>query len=240
MRVLIVADVHSNLAAFEAAIAAAEAGGKIDAIWCLGDLVGYGPQPRACIALLRSYPHSAVAGNHDLAATGAIGVEEFNPYASAAALWTATQLGEDEKAFLNTLPETVTDGDFTLVHGTLMNPLWEYLVSDESASRHLRHQATPYCLVGHSHLPVIFYEGRPGAILQAAQRVELRSDRFVANPGGLGQPRDGDPRAPYAVLDTAAKELSFHRVEYDIRRTQAEMRKAGLPDPLVDRLSRGR
>jgi len=116
MRVLIVADVHSNLVAFKAAIAAVEAGGRVDAIWCLGDLVGYGPQPGACIALLRSYPHAAVAGNHDFAATGAIGVEEFNQYASEAALWTASQLSENEKAFLNALPQSVTDADFTLVH----------------------------------------------------------------------------------------------------------------------------
>jgi len=243
MRIAAVADVHSNLAAFEAVLAHAEGQGPIDRIWCLGDLVGYGPAPGACIALLCRYAHSAVAGNHDRAAVGLIGTDEFNPYAAAAAIWTATQLSGAEKAYLAALPDVLTEGDFTLVHGSLRDPVWEYLLSPSVAAAHLAFQRTPFGLVGHSHVQFVFYEDGQDAIGQAMADgvvVALGERRFVANPGGLGQPRDGDPRACYALIDDERRQLTYHRVPYDIPRTQATMRAAGLPDYLVDRLARGR
>jgi diadenosine tetraphosphatase ApaH/serine/threonine PP2A family protein phosphatase len=244
VRVLLLADIHANLAAFEAAVAAAEAAGGFDAVWVLGDIVGYGPDPGACISLLRSLDHLAVAGNHDRAATGQIGTEEFNPLAAAAARWTAASLTPDEKAYLASLPATAVAGEFTLVHGSLRDPGWEYLLSAEAAAAQLARQATPYGLVGHSHLQLTFME-RPDGLVDgqarsAGERASLVGRRAIANPGGVGQPRDGDPRAPYAILDTDAREIAFVRVEYDIPRTQARMREAGLPAPLIDRLARGR
>ncbi len=240
MSILIVADVHANLAAFEAVIADATArAGAPLAIWSLGDVVGYGPQPRECIALLRRYPHLSVAGNHDLAATEVLGTQNFNPYAAAAAEWTASVLGDEERRFLRDAPLVVEEGDFTIVHGSLTDPVWDYLLRVQDAGAHLARQQTPYALVGHSHLPLDFYDGGGRDVAQG-ESLPLDGRRFVANPGGLGQPRDGDPRAPYALLDRDAGRLSFHRVAYDIAATQALMREAGLPAPLIDRLSRGR
>jgi predicted phosphodiesterase len=243
MAVLIVADVHANLSALEAVIAAATARAPVEAIWALGDLVGYGPQPAECLALLRSYRHLAVGGNHDFAAAGVIGAEDFNPVARTAIEWTADVLGEEDKRYLRELPLVVTEGDFTLVHGSLRDPVWDYLIHGLDAEEQLARQTTAFSLVGHSHLPLVYFEAgasvKGGPIGEGAV-LPLTPRRFVANPGGLGQPRDGDPRAPYAVLDAEAGTLSFHRAAYDIAATQWRMRAAGLPRPLIDRLARGR
>lgn len=239
MRILIVADVHANLAALDAVIADA---GTVDAVWCLGDVVGYGPQPVECIDRLREFDLVAIAGNHDLAAAGAVGVEMFNPLAREAALWTKQTLPESYLDYLRTLPPSTVVGDFTLVHGSLKDPVWDYLVSSDAARTHFRGQSTRYSLVGHSHLPLGFADDAldDGSAIADGDRLPLGEDRWVANPGSVGQPRDGDPRAAYAVLDDEVGVLTFHRVAYHIELTQALMREAGLPQPLVDRLARGR
>ncbi|MFQ5860820.1 MAG: metallophosphoesterase family protein, partial [Dehalococcoidia bacterium] len=158
MRALIVADIHSNLEAFQAVLEDAQSTGGFDEVWCLGDTVGYGPDPGPCIDLLRHHPHRAVAGNHDWGATGKIGIDDFNPYAAAACRWTAQQLTPEHQHYLLSLPETEQWGDFTLVHGSLRSPIWEYLVSPESALETFRLLKSRYCLVGHSHLPFICRE----------------------------------------------------------------------------------
>lgn len=240
--ILVVADVHANLAAFEAVIARAALLAAVDTVWSLGDVVGYGPEPRECLALLQRYPHVCVAGNHDLAAAGLIATGDFNPAAAQAAEWTAQQLDDRDRAYVAGLPEVATEGEFTLVHGALWDPVWAYLVTAESARRHLDIQTTPYGFVGHSHLPLVFNDARfaRGAALADGGVLQLDETRWVANPGSTGQPRDGDSRAAFALLDLEEKQASFHRVEYDIERTQARMREAGLPDSLVERLSHGR
>jgi predicted phosphodiesterase len=244
VRIAIVSDVHANLPAFEAVLRHAESSGPVDVVWSLGDLVGYGPHPNACADLLRRYDHRAVAGNHDLAACGLMGTEEFNEAAATAAQWTAEQLSEDARAFLVGLEKVERDGVFTLVHGSLRWPEWEYLLSSEQAQAHLELQQTPYSLVGHSHLPMVFEEreGAPPALRAAidGERVELGDQRLILNPGGVGQPRDGDPRAGYALYDTDARSVSYHRVEYDIAATQQAMEAAGLPRWLSERLRYGR
>ena len=244
MRIVVVADVHANLEAFEAVLQHARDNGGIDAIWSLGDLVGYGPDPMACISLLRSFEHSAIAGNHDYAAIGQIGVDVFNPHAAAASLWTAKQLDRKARAWINGLePEMVLKPAFTLAHGSLSDPIWEYLVYPDSAAVHLMRQTTPYGFVGHTHLPQIFFARTNGAEplwIKDGYVLQLSADRFVANPGSVGQPRDGDPRAAYAALDTTAESVTFHRVAYDIQKTQTKMRAAGLPDVLWQRLEAGR
>ena len=236
---LVVADVHANLAAFEAVIADAATRVPIDAIWSLGDILGYGPEPRACLALLQSYSHLAVAGNHDLAAAGLISTGDFNAAAASAAAWTAAQLTATDRAYVAALPQTIVEDDFTLVHGALWNPIWGYLISNEGAHLHLKHQASPYCFVGHSHLPLVFTDAS-GDVLDDGGELALDDGRWVANPGGVGQPRDGDPRAAYALLDRAEQRVRFHRVAYDIGRTQAKMRAASLPASLIQRLQHGR
>jgi diadenosine tetraphosphatase ApaH/serine/threonine PP2A family protein phosphatase len=243
MRVVIVADIHANLTAFEAVLAHAAAQGPIDRLWCPGDIVGYGPDPGACIALVRRYPHVAVAGNHDLAAAGRIGTSEFNAAAALAAAWTAAQLTEEERRYLEELPEIVRDDGFTLVHGSLRAPIWEYILSLPAAEEQLRLMETPYSIVGHSHVPFVAEEpgeGAPRLVLwQDGDSVTLDERRLVINPGGVGQPRDGDPRAAYALYDSERRMVTLQRVEYDIAATQERMRAAGLPDSLAERLSYG-
>lgn len=245
MRIVILSDIHSNLAALEAVLRHAEEGGPMDGVWVTGDSVGYGPQPSECIARLRELGAVVVVGNHDWAAAGVIGTEEFNPFAAAAAKWTAERLTPDEQAFLAGLPEVVSQAEFTLVHGTLREPIWEYLYSYEAAVAHLELQQTPYSLVGHTHVPMLVVEDERSPRgcelnrLGDAEGIELRG-KMVINPGSVGQPRDGDPRAAYAVYDDAAATVTLHRVEYDIAATQALMEAVGLPRPLIERLSVGR
>ena len=243
MRIVVTADVHSNLEAFEAVLSDARERGGFEAVWSLGDLVGYGPDPGRCIQLLQTIPHVAIAGNHDYAATGTIGTEDFNPYAAAAAEWTAGQLSLEEQVWLTSLSAVQIVGEFTLTHGSLIDPVWDYLISSEGADAHLTRQTTPYGFVGHTHIPRIFYAAQPTAdaeLLTEDEALALTERRFVANPGSVGQPRDGDPRAAYALLDTTQRRFEPRRVAYDIERTQAKMRAAGLPHYLVERLSRGR
>jgi diadenosine tetraphosphatase ApaH/serine/threonine PP2A family protein phosphatase len=243
VRAIVVADIHANLPAFEAVLGHAAARGPVDALWCLGDIVGYGPEPAACIELLRRYPHRAISGNHDLGAIGAIGTEDFNPQARAAVLWSATQLGAAERDWLAALPSVDVADDFTLVHGSLVDPVWAYLVDEDEAAAHFELQTTGACFVGHSHLPLVFEDTRggvTGSYLTDGAALPLGRARFVANPGSVGQPRDGDARAAYSTVDTEAGVVSFHRVAYDVAVTQERMRSAGLPLSLVQRLSLGR
>ncbi len=245
MRAAILADIHSNIEALQAVLSDAANRGDVDEVWALGDVVGYGPDPVECIALLDGYEYTCVAGNHDWAAIGKIDATLFNPYAEAAARWTGNQLSEKEAGFLERLPTRVTKGSFTLVHGSPRDPIWEYFLSETVALASLEHFDTPYCLVGHSHIPFIcevdgssmrctfreFPEGVP---------IQLGEERLVINPGGVGQPRDGIPTASYAIYDGSNDSICRYRVEYDIPKTQEKMLRAGLPDKLAARLSHGR
>jgi len=242
MRALILSDIHANLEALEAVLADARRRGGFDTIWCLGDTVGYGPDPGPCLDLLQDHPLLIVAGNHDYAAAGRMGVEEFNDAAAAAARWTAGLLSPQHTAFLAGLPLTATSGQFTLVHGSLRAPLWEYLLEPESALGTLERLATPYCLVGHSHIPFICREngGFPRFVEFTEEQVfPLGEERWIINPGGVGQPRDRDPRPSYAIYDSQEFSVERRRVTYEIAKTQAKMRRAGLPQRLIDRLDYG-
>lgn len=243
MRALIVSDVHSNLEAFHAVIEDAEVRGGFDEIWSLGDLVGYGPDPSACVELLRSYEHRAVAGNHDLAAIGRISIERFNPYAAAANRWTAAELAQDQSEYLGSLPLTLEIDEFTLAHGSPRDPVWEYLITVESAIACFTHIDTYWCLVGHSHMPFLCIPRPDGASFMAfpqGRAVQLDEKALIVNPGSVGQPRDGDPRAGYVLYEDGAQIITHYRVEYNIAATQDKMRRHSLPDYLIDRLSVGR
>ncbi len=242
MRTLILGDIHANLLALQAVLAGAEERGGFDQIWCLGDTVGYGPDPSPCLELLRRYPLLAVAGNHDQAATGQLGVEEFNGPAAQAALWTAQQLTAEDRDFLIGLPLITTSEDFTLVHGSLREPLWEYLLSEESAWATFQLLSTRFCLVSHSHIPLIYRENQGDPIFldfNEDQKFALNEERYIINPGSVGQPRDRDPRPSYAVYDSGQGTITRHRVSYDISETQERMRQAQLPQRLIDRLNYG-
>jgi diadenosine tetraphosphatase ApaH/serine/threonine PP2A family protein phosphatase len=245
MRAAVLADVHANLVSLEAVLTDAAKRGRIDQLWVLGDLVGYGPRPNECVERLRQHSVKAVAGNHDRAATGGIGTGEFNPHAAAAAKWTAAALSPPTIAYLDGLPETIHNDPFMLVHGTLRDPIWEYLYTPVIALAHMRLQRTNYSLVGHTHMPmVVTEEEEEGQIemrrLGDGETVALGDTRLVLNPGSSGQPRDGDPRACYAILDTDEHTFSHFRVEYDIKATQRQMKEVGLPPYLIERLTAGR
>ncbi len=243
MRSLIVADIHSNLEAFRSVVDDAENRGGFDDIWSVGDVVGYGPDPAACIDLLRQYDHRRVVGNHDLAAIGKLSLEAFNVYGAAAARWTTAQLTEDHVSYLRETPFSFELEDFTVVHGSPRDPIWEYLVSSSIAKANFRHFKTSRCLVGHSHLPFICRPQGDNAVFLAFpldRPVALGNDRVIINPGGVGQPRDGDPRASYAIYDWGEGLIWHHRAEYDIPTTQRKMSERGLPRYLADRLSHGR
>ena len=243
MRALILADIHSNFEALTAVMEDARARGGYDQIWCTGDVVGYGPDPSPCIDELRQQEFLCVVGNHDLAAAGRLSTDEFNTHAAQAIQWTVTQLGPDHNQFLSSLPKVVQCGEFTLVHGSLRMPIWEYLVSTDAAQATFQLLKTRYCLVGHSHIPFLCHERLPpyGFMhLPEGEAVQLGEERLIINPGGVGQPRDGDPRPSYALYDSDAETLLRYRVEYDIGLTQEKMRRAGLPEPLIHRLDFGR
>jgi diadenosine tetraphosphatase ApaH/serine/threonine PP2A family protein phosphatase len=242
VRIVVVSDVHSNLVAFEAVLAAV---GEYDQVWCLGDLVGYGPRPNECVTLLSELKHLAVAGNHDCAVVGRIGIDEFNMFAALAAQWTADELTEESRAYLAGLPTTQVAGEFTLAHGSPREPVWEYLLNAEAARASFDHFSGPFCLVGHTHVPSIFAQGPDGSV--QARRVAGDAEvtlarpgwRFILNPGSVGQPRDDDPRASCLLIDTDRGTASWRRVAYDIAATQQQMRNVKLPARLVERLAHG-
>ena len=242
VRTLVLSDIHANLEALETVIEDAARRGGFDQVWCLGDSVGYGPDPAPCLELLRSHDLVAVAGNHDQAAAGRRGVDDFNPAAGAAARWTARQLPASDAAFLAALPLTEKRGPFTLVHGSLRRPTEEYLLDNEAARATLALLRGRYCLVGHSHLPFVCSEngGYPRFEWFTNDKAyRLTDERVILNPGSVGQPRDLNPCAGYAVYDGARQTVEWRRVGYDIAKTQRKMRDAGLPDSLIDRLGHG-
>ncbi len=242
MRTLIVSDVHANLEALEAVIADAGQRGGFDCIWCLGDVVGYGPEPSECLRRLRGFDLAAVAGNHDYAAAGAIDAADFNGAAYAAIRWTAQQLDADDRRFLAQLPTVNLQPPFTLVHGSLRAPMVEYLLHPAQARATFELLTTPYCLVGHSHRPFVCREMRPAPLFlpfPGDGREPLGDGRRIINPGSVGQPRDRDARAGYAVFDRDGPAVEHYRVAYDIAATQSKMRRARLPQYLVERLAYG-
>ena len=243
MKIVILGDIHSNLAAFEAVLEDVETKGGFEKIWCLGDVVGYGPDPHECIELLCRYDHLCVAGNHDWAAVGKIDTSDFNQAAAAACHWTTEQLTGADIKYLENLPLNVHQDDFTLVHGSPREPIWEYLLSAEAARDNFSCFETDFCLVGHFHVPLV-YESLGSTVMsrQFPEDVSLKlgKNRLFINPGGVGQPRDGDPRASYAIYDTETRIIYHYRVEYDVLVTQRKMDKQELPMPLILRLSEGR
>lgn len=243
MRCAILADIHSNLAAFQAVLEDLQKRGEVDQIWCLGDVVGYGPDPRECIQLLRQYHHICIAGNHDWAAIGKIDTSYFNPEAAAACQWTAEQLSPEDVEYLQNQPLTLRQDDFTLAHGSPREPIWEYVLSTQTAAANFAYFDTRFCLIGHSHIPLIFDldEDNFCQLRQLPEELPLKEEknRLIINCGGVGQPRDHDPRASYAILDTEDGVIYHYRVEYDIPATQQKMIEAGLPPRLANRLSYG-
>ena len=242
MRILIISDIHANLTAFETVMK--DAGGDWDYVWCLGDVVGYGPDPNECVELLKTLPHLCLAGNHDWAALGRLDIRTFNPDARHAVEWTQDTLTPENTAYLEALPTTFVIGDYTLAHGSPREPVWEYILEPIVAALNFPHFETPYCLVGHTHQPVIYKLVSENGDTEALpprynEHYHLNGQRQIINPGSVGQPRDSNPKAAYAVLDTESNVFEHRRIPYDIAATQRRMRNHGLPERLVARLEHG-
>jgi diadenosine tetraphosphatase ApaH/serine/threonine PP2A family protein phosphatase len=241
MRVLVISDIHANLTALDTVLADA---GEVGAVWCLGDLVGYGPDPNECIERIRSLPNLlCLIGNHDAGTLGSIDVDSFNTDARLSILWTQKTINAENRAFLELLPERLVYGQTTLVHGSPRNPVWEYILEARIARFNFEYFETPYCFVGHSHLPVMYqYPNSHGdlrlAILDANQALVVQP-RAILNPGSVGQPRDRDPRAAYAIFDTETNTWEQRRVSYDVHAVQERIRQAGLPERHAIRLAEG-
>jgi len=241
MPVLVISDVHANLLALDAVLEDAPA---YDAVWCLGDLVGYGPHPNECIERIRSLPDLlCLIGNHDQAVLGAIPISRFNPDAGDVVAWTRKTINEENKAFLQTLPSKISFHNFTLAHGSPNQPVWEYILEPITADRNFDNMKTDFALVGHSHIPLIFHRLSEDAFAMPLgvhwnKRMQL-VPRMILNPGSVGQPRDGDPRASYAMLDVDEGRWEMRRVVYDIETVQRAILRAGLPDRQALRLAAG-
>lgn len=262
MRVLILSDIHANLVALETVLNAAE--GSYDRIWCLGDVVGYGPRPNECVEIVRERADLCVMGNHDWAALGRPGVdvEDFNPQARDAALWTREQLTDESRAYLNQLPDQPVHpqqlDDMLITHASPREPVWEYILNPYVAMENFGAFRETYCLVGHTHKPAIFRwqpyaEAVNGPRVVRPAKVDYLQpkcgttlsiahedgERLIINPGSVGQPRDNDARAAYAILDLDEMTWRYERIAYPIELTQGQMQEAGLPRRLIDRLSFG-
>lgn len=245
MRYLVISDIHANLTAFEAVLKdAGKLGTDYDFVWCLGDVVGYGPDPDRCVELLRSMPHLCLAGNHDWAALGRLDIRTFNADARKSVTYTREALSDESLAYLEALPTTFVLGDFTLAHGSPREPVWEYILDPLIAALNFPAFQTAYCLVGHTHTPVIFRQvgdrGEAEAIAPDYHaETPLDTARRIINPGSVGQPRDSDPRAAYAILDAERKTWEFRRIPYDIPAVQQRMKAADMPERLIMRLEHG-
>jgi predicted phosphodiesterase len=242
MRVAIISDIHANRHAFEAVLGDI-AGSSVDEIWCLGDLVGYGAEPDACVDLARDSASVCLAGNHDLAVAGEVDIVDFSGAAGDAVRWTQKTMSSQNIGYISTLKASATREDVGLYHGSPREPVWEYVLSAPLADLCFDAQEHRVCLVGHSHVALSFDrldgEAAAGELRPAGTEVAIGEGRWLLNPGSVGQPRDGDPRAAWMLLDLGSNTASFNRCEYDIAGAAAAIRTAELPGSLADRLEYG-
>jgi diadenosine tetraphosphatase ApaH/serine/threonine PP2A family protein phosphatase len=241
VRIAVISDIHGNWHALDAVLADLDVE-QPDEVWCLGDVVGYGPQPNRCTNETSSRADLCLAGNHDLAVIGRVGLDEFSPDAAAAARWTAEQLEDGPRQFLESLEPQGERQEVQMFHASPRDPVWEYVLSESAARAAIEMTTSPLVLVGHSHIPIalrLIGGTLAGGLARGGSELDLGEGRWLLNPGAVGQPRDGDPRAAYLLLDLAQGRAHFRRVPYDIEATQAEIRAKGLPDALASRLAAG-
>jgi predicted phosphodiesterase len=251
MRLALISDIHSNLPALEAVLADVDNAG-VDQIWCLGDVVGYGAQPNECTALVQAQCQVCLVGNHDLAALEQLDISTFSPAAASAVRWTREAMSDSTREYLGGLEPSDESREVGLYHASPRDPIWEYVLWPEQAADCLAVQERRVSLVGHSHVALFFSipedeqaraEATPearGWQAGAGTRLEIDEGRWLINPGSVGQPRDGDPRAAWLQLDTDAWEATYHRVAYDIDRAAKAIEEGGLPEHLARRLFVGR
>ena len=236
MPIAIISDIHGNLEALEEVFRYLESR-KIEKIYCLGDVVGYGPNPNECVEMVRQHCEIVLMGNHDYAAIGKANVDYFNQYAREAALWTRQALSDKNRQYLQSLPFTHQNDDMIMVHASPTNPRhWYYVLSQNEAQIEMHAFSQSLCFIGHSHAPVIYsvkdiFKGESFAFEQ--------SQKYIVNVGSVGQPRDGDPRSCLAIYDEEARRIDYVRLEYNIKKTHKKIIKAKLPQFLAERLLKG-
>lgn len=241
MRVAVLSDIHANLRALEAVLADVDALAP-DEIWCLGDTVGYGASPNQCCASIRARADVMLCGNHDLAVVGTLDLAEFSGEAAVAARWTQTVLEDEHRTWLGSLDPQLALPQVELFHASPRDPVWDYVLSEHVARASLDLTTAPLVLVGHSHVALALTlagDGVEGGLAAAGAELDLASGRWLANPGSVGQPRDGDSRAAWLLVDFGAKRAAFRRIVYDVEGAQADIRAAGLPEALAGRLAYG-
>jgi predicted phosphodiesterase len=241
MRVAVISDVHANLPALEATARAIERE-RPDEIWNLGDAVGYGSRPNECCDLIEPLTAISLVGNHDLASVGQLPLDDFTPPARAAVTWTKEQLSQSARAYLLELAPMSRVSGCALFHGSPRGPVWAYVLKPAEVADAFALTAEPLILAGHTHVALAASLSNERLEIERAAAgtiVDLTKGRWLLNPGSVGQPRDGDPRAAYLILDLDAGRAEFRRVDYEIARTQNEIRKLGLPEQFATRLSRG-
>jgi diadenosine tetraphosphatase ApaH/serine/threonine PP2A family protein phosphatase len=238
MRVAVISDIHGNDHALTAVLEEVDAAAP-DELWCLGDVVGYGPAPNECCAVLERRTDVCLVGNHDLVVVGRLAIDEFNNDARTAAVWTQGVLRPEWRDWLTSLePEARRDG-VGLFHASARDPVWEYVLSPDAAAGSFQATDEPVILVGHSHVALALDDRLDGGQAPDQREIDLSTRRWLLNPGSVGQPRDGDPRAAWLLLDTDRKFAEFRRVAYPIDKTQSAMRAAGLPEALTTRIAHG-
>jgi predicted phosphodiesterase len=242
MKVAVISDIHGNRHAFEATLEAIAASDATE-LWCLGDLVGYGAEPNACVQLAREHAAVCLAGNHDLAVTGKIAPEEFSRGAGLAVQWTREVIAPENLAFLEDLHPHANEGPIGLYHASPRDPVWEYVLSALLAQLCMDAQRHRVCLIGHSHVALSFArqgnEVASGEPRREGTELSIAAGEWLLNPGSVGQPRDGDPRASWLLLDVDGMTASFLRTDYDVAGAAAAIRAARLPDSLAERLEYG-
>lgn len=241
MRVAILTDIHSNRPALEAVLAAIDGSG-IEHRWCLGDVVGYGAQPDDCAKLVSEHCELCLVGNHDLAVTGEIDTDVFSASAAASVEWTRANADDSTLEYLRTLEPKDTQHEVGLYHASPRDPVWEYVLAIDQARECMEEQSARVSLIGHSHVALWFSDGNGppggdgGGQAEDGREIDLSEGRWLLNPGSVGQPRDGDPRAAWLELDTEGWKATYHRTTYDIDSAAEAIRDAGLPELLADRL----
>ena len=241
MRVAVLSDIHANLPALEAVLADVDREAP-DELWCLGDVVGYGPSPNECCERTRVRAALSLCGNHDLAVVGTLDLADFSGDAATAASWTQSVLTDEHRDWLAALQPAAVRPGAELFHGSPRDPVWDYVLSEAAALSSLTQTSAPLVLVGHSHVALaISSDGQSveGGLAPGGTEVELTGHRRLLNPGSVGQPRDGDARAAWLLVDFATGRATFRRVDYDIEAAQSAIRAAGLPRALADRLAHG-
>jgi diadenosine tetraphosphatase ApaH/serine/threonine PP2A family protein phosphatase len=242
MRIALLSDVHGNMPAFEAVMDDVR-GAEPEEVWCLGDLVGYGAEPDGCVELARETCDVCLAGNHDLVVTGEIDIADFSASAAAAARWTQENISEDSLSFLRGLDPAADQKEPALYHASPRDPIWEYVLSTWQAVECMDAMEPRVGAIGHSHVALYFHRDGSsdavGAVAPGGTELDLSTGQWLINPGGVGQPRDGDPRAAWLLLDTEAWTATWRRVEYPIDEAAGAIERAGLPDVLAERLYSG-